>query len=263
MSPEEIYQSEPQRSSVSRGVKILMLLILGILLLLSGVASVKIFFPDPIPCQICDPNPPKPPECLSSRCIQRRPCELNDSCGRPWTRHVWQIPDPPSIDFPIPDWDGLGKTYPFRLRTIYSANTVVHLIYNDATLPDAERAKLIAIISTNTPYTDWRHASQTYADESIEGLIQLNYGLSSLQFPNSVALLNEIILAANPKVSAKLRAESRLLIPPVPIHVRSNDDSPGAPIRFYDRSNQLSLAHTMAEVSAESPTKKDKPMWQP
>lgn len=94
----------------------------------------------------------------------------------------------------------------------------IHLVYDDATLPDAARAKLISLLAQQ-PRGDLKTITVTSADNGITKLIQNHFHLSGITDSLSVAALVTSIRSLNNLTSDKLVEGQTLLVPAIPLHV--------------------------------------------
>ena len=99
----------------------------------------------------------------------------------------------------------------------------IHLLYDDSTLPDGARAKLISLL-TQQPAADLKTITVTAADQGMTKLIQNNFHLSGITDKLSVDALAYSIRSLNHLESDKLVPGQTLRIPGLPSHVyRTNE----------------------------------------
>jgi hypothetical protein len=101
----------------------------------------------------------------------------------------------------------------------------IHLLYDDLTLPDAARAKLISLL-TLQPATNLKTITVTAADQGMTQLIQNNFHLSGITDKLSVDALAHSIRSLNHLESDKLEPGQTLRTPDLPSHVyRTNEQN--------------------------------------
>jgi hypothetical protein len=99
----------------------------------------------------------------------------------------------------------------------------IQLVYDDATLSDSARAKLISILAHQPP-GDLKTVTVTRADQGITKLVQNNFNLSGITDRLSVREMAASIMAMNHLTSGYLVVGQTLAAPGLPSRVYRTDD---------------------------------------
>lgn len=112
----------------------------------------------------------------------------------------------------------IGETAGVQNVAAAPEHHTIHLVYNDATLPDTARAKLISILAHQPP-GDLKTITVPSADNGITKFIQNHFHLSGVTDSFSVAALAMSIRSLNNLTDDKLVEGQTLLVPAIPLHV--------------------------------------------
>ncbi|HEU0047911.1 MAG TPA: hypothetical protein VFQ43_09950 [Nitrososphaera sp.] len=110
----------------------------------------------------------------------------------------------------------------------------IDLVYDDLELTDSDRAQLISLIADLTPHDRWKTDS-VREGEGLFRFVKRNYAIShSRRNKRSVETLVKIIKEVNQGKTSPLKPGVDLLIPPLPVHVYTENRRPSVAVRVFD-----------------------------
>lgn len=115
-------------------------------------------------------------------------------------------------------------------------NTVL-LIYDEQNIPDAERARICALLSRSVDETQWPEV-QARKGENVWGVVDKFFEVFKKWYPSTTHTVVREIKKTNDLTKLEFDEDTEIRVPPCPVRGYARFDYPGIQLRTYRSSSQ-------------------------